>query len=382
MKEFFRQYKSGIVFAVVLGAMVALSIRLSLYIPDNVFDSFVSPILVVASTAVALSGAWTTFRHTDGLAFRKVWAWTLLVWGLADGAYIFLWIVSPKRVMDMGAYSLSTLEMLLGNILGWLLLLYPTYTIRPGWLNFKRAAWQLLPMFMLVALDYVIPLNLAPLLTLYPIALTVMLLSHVRAYNIWCKENYSTLDYIDSEWILRYLVMMVLIAFVYLFMCATHSHARGFTQLWLVIFMMVYSTEQIIFRKDPWTMLRYVEKEKAPETGSWSNAALRQKLDSWMESEKPYLNPDFQLADLGQVLAMNRTYLSQFIHAEYGCSFYQFVNSYRIEEAKKLKKENPRLKAQDISAMCGFSSPSVFTRTFTSITGMTPSEWSKSLPSD
>lgn len=79
---------------------------------------------------------------------------------------------------------------------------------------------------------------------------------------------------------------------------------------------------------------------------------------------------------------MNRTYLSQFIHAEYGCSFYQFVNNYRIEEAKKLKKENPRLKAQDLSAMCGFSSPSVFTRTFTSITGMTPSEWSKSLPSD
>ena len=382
MRNFIRQYKSGVIFGTVLSAFVALSICLSYYIPDKLFDSVITPILVVTSSAVALSGAWITSRHTDGLAFRKAWAWTLLVWGLADGAYIFLWIVSPKRVMDMGAYSLSTLELLIGNILGWLLLLYPTYTIRPGWLNFKRAAWQLLPMFMLVALDYVIPLNLAPLLTLYPIVLTVMLLSHVRAYSIWCRENYSTLDHIDTEWILRYLVMMALIAFVYLFMCTTHSHARGFTQLWLVVFMMVYSTEQIIFRKDPWTMLRHVEKEKAQDASSLSSAALRQKLDSWMESEKPYLNPDFQLADLGQVLAMNRTYLSQFIHAEYGCSFYQFVNSYRVEEAKRLKMENPRLKVQEMSEMCGFSSPSVFTRTFTSITGMTPSEWSKNLPSD
>ena len=72
---------------------------------------------------------------------------------------------------------------------------------------------------------------------------------------------------------------------------------------------------------------------------------------------------------------MNRTYLSQFIMAEYGCNFYQFVANYRIEEAKRLMRENPGLKIQDIAERSGFSSPVVFSRTFVKETGVTPSEW-------
>ena len=97
----------------------------------------------------------------------------------------------------------------------------------------------------------------------------------------------------------------------------------------------------------------------------------------WMEKEKPYRNPDFRLLDLQQILPMNRTYLSQFIHNEYGCTFYQFVNRYRIEESMRLKREKPDLKVQEVSALCGFSSPTVFSRTFTSITGLSPREWAR-----
>ena len=105
--------------------------------------------------------------------------------------------------------------------------------------------------------------------------------------------------------------------------------------------------------------------------------AYRQTLEEWMENEKPYLNPDFKLLDLRKVLPLNRTYLSQFIHNEYDCSFYQFVNRYRIEEYQRLKTEHPEMKIGELSARCGFSSPTVFTRTFTAITGSTPSEWGK-----
>ena len=96
-----------------------------------------------------------------------------------------------------------------------------------------------------------------------------------------------------------------------------------------------------------------------------------------MEKERPYRNPDFKLVDLQAVLPMNRTYLSQFIHSEFGCNFYLFVNRYRIEEAKRLMADNPDMKMAEISASCGFSSPSVFSRTFTSIAGQSPSEWGK-----
>lgn len=377
----FTQYSSVIRFAAILCTCVVLSLWLSSYIPDELFNNQLSPILFACTVAVALSGARVIFRHTDNLRFRKAWGWTMLVWGVMDSAYLFFYITAPKQVMDMGAPNLTTLELLIGNILGWVLLLYPTEALRPGWMNWKKALRQLLPMFALVALDYVLPLNLQLVISLYPVFLVSVLFTHVRAYNTWCEENYSNLDDIDVQWIMRYLVMTVLVGLVYMYMCYSHHPTRGFTQLWLTIFMFVYSTEQILFRKDPWSMLRQADQEKPQENVDLPKQELRKKLEDWMEKEKPYANPDFQLSDLGEVLAMNRTYLSQFIHSEYGCTFYQFVNRYRIEEAKRLQKEHPELKVQEISALCGFSSPAVFSRTFASITGMTPREWARKIDS-
>lgn len=94
-----------------------------------------------------------------------------------------------------------------------------------------------------------------------------------------------------------------------------------------------------------------------------------------MEAEKPYLNPEFRLLDLRQVLPLNRTYLSQLINEEYGCNFYQFVTNYRIEEAKRLMTEHPNMKIQDVADQCGFSSPVVFSRTFMRETGKSPRDW-------
>jgi AraC-like DNA-binding protein len=103
--------------------------------------------------------------------------------------------------------------------------------------------------------------------------------------------------------------------------------------------------------------------------------ANRQLFEQWMDEKKPYLNPDFQLNDLRAVLPMNRTYLSQFVNSEYGCSFYMLVNRYRIAEAKRLMTEQPDLKIQDIADRCGFSSRRVFSQIFTRETGTTPTEW-------
>ena len=67
--------------------------------------------------------------------------------------------------------------------------------------------------------------------------------------------------------------------------------------------------------------------------------------------------------------------LSQFINAEYGCSFYQWVNGLRIEEAKRMKIEHPEQPTQEIAQHCGFSSTRAFYRSFSRETGMTPREW-------
>ena len=385
MRQFFK-YQSGVIFFLILAACVAASIWLSRWVPCEQFDNIVSPVLCGITSAVAFMGAWLIFRHSDGLCIRKAWGITLLTWGIADGAYLACWMAAPLSVMNMGAYQLTTHELLIGNLLGWLLLLYPTEALRPQWLTVRRALLQLVPMFALVALDYILPVNLTPVISVYPFALLGLLITHVRAYRIWCEENFSTLDNIDVQWIMRYLIMLVLVGVVYLYLCLSHSHTRGFTQLWLVIFMLAYSTEKIMFQRDPWTMVQPSLQEKSDESEDIAvpeatNVAYRKKLEQWMEHEKPYTNPNFRLIDLQQVLPMNRTYLSQFIHREYGCTFYQFVNRYRIEEAQRLKQEQPDIKIGEVSARCGFSSPTVFTRTFTTITGLTPRQWGKKIHS-
>ena len=103
----------------------------------------------------------------------------------------------------------------------------------------------------------------------------------------------------------------------------------------------------------------------------------RTNLETWMAEKKPYLNPEFRLVDLMQVLPMNRSYLSNFINTEYGCTFYQYVTNFRIEEAKRLMKEHPEMKLQEIAEQSGFSSAVVFSRTFVRETGVTPTEWQK-----
>ena len=370
-------YKAEMRFAATLLVVVALSVWASHYIPDAYFDSAITPILMSASTAVALCCTWITFRHVEGYRLRRICGWTLLLWALLDGLYVISWLFMGEPVMNMGAYELSTVELALGNLLGWSLLLFPTEALRPGWLNVRRALIQVLPMFALVALDYILPFSLRILIALYPVFLLALLFTHVREYRLWCEDNFSSLEDVDEKSIIRFMCVGLLVALVYFYMCISHAHARGFTQQWLVIFTLIYGTDLILFRQDPWELVMQSVKNAAPkeELPPQSNEAFRQTLEDWMEKEKPYRNPDFKLVDLQNVLPMNRTYLSQFIHAEYDCSFYLFVNRYRVEEAKRLMTEHPDMKMADVSSNCGFSSPSVFSRTFTTMTGQSPREW-------
>jgi len=375
----FTHYKAEIRFAVILVAVVAFSLWASRFIPDDYFDGAITPILMSASTAVALCCAWITARHTEGYRLRRIWVWTLLLWGLLDGIYVVSWLFMGKPVMNMGAYELTTMEIALGNLLGWSLLLFPTEALRPGWLNVRRALLQILPMYALLALDFILPVNLRILVALYPIVLILLLFTHVREYRLWCEDNFSSLEDIDERRIIRYIFVGFMIVAVYIYLCVSHEHARGFTQQWLVIFTLVYGTDLILFRRDPWEQVRESMKNNSSKEDiqQQPNEVYRQALEEWMEKERPYRNPDFKLVDLQAVLPMNRTYLSQFIHSEFGCNFYLFVNRYRIEEAKRLMADNPDMKMAEISASCGFSSPSVFSRTFTSIAGQSPSEWGK-----
>ena len=393
MRELWDNYRAEVWFFLILSACVVLGHCLSHYIPTELFDDVLAPLQNAVTTAVCLFGAYVLFRHSDGLRIRKACAWALVAWGIADGVLLLQTYVFGAHVLHLGNEALSSYTMFMGNFLGWLLLVYPTESLRPGWMNWKIALWQLLPMIALVVLDYFVPWDLRWGIAIYPVVLFVFVCTHIRAYRIWCEENYSSMDDIDVQWIVRYLIMLFVMGVSYGYMMVSDNPCRSFTQNILLVFMFGYSIEQILFRRDPWEgKVEYlefsVECRSLVESGESNSEQDDQssngedykreveKLRQWMESEKPYLNPEFQLMDLRYVLPMNRTYLSRFIRDEFGCTFYQFVNKYRIEEAKRLMTEQPNLTIEEVAVRSGFSSRSSFTQTFTKETGLSPREWS------
>jgi len=108
---------------------------------------------------------------------------------------------------------------------------------------------------------------------------------------------------------------------------------------------------------------------------------INEKLSVIMEKQKPYLNPDLSLQDLAKILDISRHNLSAVINNYRKMNFYEFVNSYRVEEVKQLmkNKQNQRDKVMNLAYDAGFNSNASFYRIFKNITGQTPTQFRSSL---
>ena len=95
-REIWYNYRSEVVFFIVLSAIVALSTYLSQFIPEAVFDNTITPILITATVATALIGVLLMRRHHNGIKARKLFGWALLVWGLSDLIYLIGWAAASN----------------------------------------------------------------------------------------------------------------------------------------------------------------------------------------------------------------------------------------------------------------------------------------------
>ena len=102
---------------------------------------------------------------------------------------------------------------------------------------------------------------------------------------------------------------------------------------------------------------------------------LMQRLCQLMDEQKPYLNSELKVQDIADMLHTNRTYINDSIKSASGQTFTQFVNTYRIEQAKRLLTQHPDKKMSAVYTESGFATESSFFRTFKAVTGITPNEW-------
>ncbi len=99
------------------------------------------------------------------------------------------------------------------------------------------------------------------------------------------------------------------------------------------------------------------------------------KLIDCLRTEKVYKNMDFSLTELSEKLRIPRNHLSYVINEYAKSNFYDLINYYRVEEAKKLLVKNRNLSILDVAFESGFNSKSTFNNVFKKLTGQTPSEY-------
>ena len=111
---------------------------------------------------------------------------------------------------------------------------------------------------------------------------------------------------------------------------------------------------------------------------------LERRLLALMEDAKPHLDPDLTLRQLADRLGVSTHNLSEVINARLDRTFHDFVNEYRVREAKRVLADpaSARLTVLAVGMEAGFRSKSTFNKIFRRFTGMTPSEVRRAAPRD
>jgi AraC-like DNA-binding protein len=118
-------------------------------------------------------------------------------------------------------------------------------------------------------------------------------------------------------------------------------------------------------------------KRPIPDAERSEKEAIIQSVIQHMQSEKPYLEPELSLDELALQLSIKPRVLSQAINDILQQNFFDFINRYRIEEARRLltNPADKKITVLEVLYKVGFNSKSSFNTLFKKYTGLTPTEF-------
>lgn len=122
-----------------------------------------------------------------------------------------------------------------------------------------------------------------------------------------------------------------------------------------------------------------IEHEVFETTSSPEILLWKSKIETLIQKEKLYQNPELNLTDLAKKLETNASVISKTINQGYRMNFNDYVNNFRIEAVKANLSNGEHKKSTllGIAYDCGFNSKSTFNRAFKKNTGKTPKEYLK-----
>ncbi|HEY1405594.1 MAG TPA: AraC family transcriptional regulator, partial [Spirochaetota bacterium] len=100
-------------------------------------------------------------------------------------------------------------------------------------------------------------------------------------------------------------------------------------------------------------------------------------IRAFMNENRPYLDPSLTLKKLADKMNLPHHHVSQVLNEGFKKNFFDFINSYRIEESKRIMQEDKKKTIIEILFSVGFNSKSTFNSAFRKHTGMAPKEYRK-----
>ena len=221
----------------------------------------------------------------------------------------------------------------------------------------------------------------------------IMCLIDIRHCRQQIRNRYSNADQIDLGWLkilvvafmaVRVWAVLVSIALIskahlninidFELMGLTGNYTTFILVSGLIFFSLMNSSlfEGIESREE----IKKAENEKDQEKAE-IDPDLINKIENYMLVKKPFLANILTLEQLAKQLEMPPRALSNAINRHFEQNFFEFVNHYRVEEAKALladpvHKNNTMI---EIMAECGFNSKATFNTFFKKLVGSTPSQY-------
>ena len=229
----------------------------------------------------------------------------------------------------------------------------------------------------------------------YLLAIFILLQRHRKRL----KATFSSIERINLAWLRNVMLGGVLtwaIAVVFFFF---HSDvggtemqdpiSRGASYVSIALACFVYAIGYLGLRQPEIFAPGSVHDQNAGSSpgyarsgmGEEASRRLQASLVSAMEKDRLYRNSNLTLSELAGSLSATPHNLSEVINTGIGLNFYDFINSYRVEEVKKrlADPDSSHLTLLAIGMEAGFNSKSSFNAVFKKHASMTPSEYRKRL---
>ncbi|WP_164466635.1 helix-turn-helix domain-containing protein [Chryseobacterium nakagawai] len=206
----------------------------------------------------------------------------------------------------------------------------------------------------------------------------------LRTFRKVYRENYSNNHHLTYKWLFQTTVIFVIGNFFVLLRSFVKDNNVIFIGLYafsslFVLFVICWFVLNALYRPNLFTG---IDKDLIPvqPVNEIRNEPEKLKaLLDFMKREKPYLDDKLTLQKLAEQMSMPEKQLSLLINQYTGKHFFDFINEFRINDAKVLLKDQPHLTVLEVLYEVGFNSKSSFYTAFKKETRQTPTEYRKSV---